>query len=135
MARRKGQTLLPHHRGVSPAEPAQQEQVLRWLEAFVASPAHLVLDVAGAINIECHHKLDFDGYGIEVVMAKLYRDEIGRVQLEYDRDGADILPQPLEVLVHDLADRKMVAAALQALALPGTTGRASLPVPVSLCCH
>lgn len=121
MARRRGSTLLPHHREVSPPEPALQEQVLRWLEGFAASPAHLVLDVAGAINVEYHHKLDFHDYGIEVVMAKLYRDEVDRVQVDYDRDGAGILPQPLDEVVHDLADRKMVAAALQAIALPGSS--------------
>ena len=121
MARRRGVPLLPHHREVSPPDPALQEQVLHWLEGFAASPAHLVLDVAGAINIEYHHKLDFHDYGIEVVMAKLYRDEVDRVQVDYDRDGAGILPQPLDEVVHDLADRKMVAAALQALSLPGSS--------------
>lgn len=121
MARRKGMALLAHHREVSPADPALQEQVLRWLEGFAASPAHLVLDLAGAINIEYHHKLDFHDYGIEVVMSKLYRDEVDRVQVDYDRDGAGLLPQPLDEVVHDLADRKMVAAALQALALPGSS--------------
>ncbi len=121
MARRRGTTLLPHHREVSPPDPALQEQVLCWLEGFAASPAHLVLDVAGAINIEYHHKLDFHDYGIEVVMAKLYRDEVDRVQVDYDQDGAGILPQPLDEVVHDLADRKMVAAALQALNLPGSS--------------
>ncbi len=121
MARRRGTTLLPHHREVSPPDPALQEQVLCWLEGFAASPAHLVLDVAGAINIEYHHKLDFHDYGIEVVMAKLYRDEVDRVQVDYDHDGAGILPQPLDEVVHDLADRKMVAAALQALNLPGSS--------------
>lgn len=121
MARRRGVTLLPHHREVSPPDPALQEQVLCWLEGFAASPAHLVLDVAGAINVEYHHKLDFHDYGIEVVMAKLYRDEVDRVQVDYDRDGAGILPQPLDEVVHDLADRKMVAAALLALCLPGSS--------------
>ncbi len=121
MARRRGVTLLPHHREVSPPDPALQEQVLCWLEGFAASPAHLVLDVAGLINVEYHHKLDFHDYGIEVVMAKLYRDEVDRVQVDYDRDGAGILPQPLDEVVHDLADRKMVAAALLALCLPGSS--------------
>ena len=121
MARRRGATLLPHHREVSPPDPALQEQVLCWLEGFAASPAHLVLDVAGLINVEYHHKLDFHDYGIEVVMAKLYRDEVDRVQVDYDRDGAGILPQPLDEVVHDLADRTMVAAALLALCLPGSS--------------
>jgi len=121
MARRRGAALLPHHREVSPPDPARQEQVLRWLEGFAASPAHLVLDVAGAINVQYHHKLDFHDYGIEVEIAKLYRDEVDRVQVDYDRDGAGILPQPLDEVVHDLADRKMVAAALLALSLPGSS--------------
>ncbi len=41
--------------------------------------------------------------------------------MDYDHDGAGILPQPLDEVVHDLADRKMVAAALQALNLPGSS--------------
>lgn len=147
MARRRGATLLPHHREVSPPDPARQEQVLRWLEGFAASPAHLVLDVAGAINVEYHHKLDFHDYGIEVVMAKLYRDEVDRVQVDYDRDGAGILPQPLdEVCTSWLTARWWRrpcwrSACLAAVpscspATPtGTTGRANSLARVSSSCH
>ena len=121
MARRLGQPLLPHHREVTPEDPALQEQVLAWLEGFAASTAHLVLDSAGQINLEYHHKLDFHDYGIQVVMWKLSREEVDRVSVDYDADGNAFVPQPLDEVVQDLADRKMVAAALQALSLPGSS--------------
>ena len=121
MARQRGETLLPHHLEVTPDDPALQARVLTWLEGFAASPAHLVLDTAGTINIEYHRKLDFHDYGIQVLMWKLSRDEVDRVEIDFDADGSGIVPQPLNAVVHDLADRKMVAAALQALSLPGTS--------------
>lgn len=121
MARQRGETLLPHHLEVTPADPALQARVLAWLEGFAASSARLVLDSAGAINIEYHRKLDFHDYGIQVLMWKLSRDEVDRVQIDFDADGSGIVPQPLDEVVQDLADRKMVAAALQALSLPGTS--------------
>lgn len=121
MARRLGQSQLLHHREVTPEDPALQEQVLAWLEGFAASNAHLVLDSGGEINLEYHHKLDFHDYGIQVLMWKLSREQVDRVSVDYDADGNAIVPQPLDELVHDLADRKMVAAALQALSLPGSS--------------
>lgn len=120
-ARRGGKQLLPHHRQVTPLDEILQAQVLVWLEEFAASDSRLVLDSAGEINIEYHHKLDFYDYGIQVVMQKLTREQVDRVKVGYDRDGNGIVPQPLDELVHDLADRKMVAAALAALSLPGSS--------------
>jgi hypothetical protein len=121
MARQRGETLLSHHLEVTPDDPALQARVLAWLEDFAASPTRLVLDTAGAINIEYHRKLDFHDYGIQVLMWKLSREEVDRVEIDFDADGNGIVPQPLDDVVHDLADRKMVAAALQALSLPGTS--------------
>ena len=121
MARQRGETLLPHHLEVTPDDPLLQARVLTWLEGFARSPARLVLDTAGAINIEYHRKLAFNDYGIQVLMWKLSRDEVDRVQIDFDANGNGIVPQPLDDVVHDLADRKMVAAALQALLLPGNS--------------
>ncbi|MDO8270357.1 MAG: hypothetical protein Q7U82_00350 [Gammaproteobacteria bacterium] len=121
MATRSGKPLLPHHREVTPQDAAQLEKVLDWLIAFEQSESRLVLDNAGQINVEYHHKLDFYDYGIQVVMLKLSREQIDRVNVEYDADGNGIVPQPLDETVHDLADRKMVAAAIAALQLPGSS--------------
>lgn len=121
MAMRSGKPLLPHHQEVTPQDAGQLEKVLDWLLAFAQSDSRLVLDNAGLINVEYHHKLDFYDYGIQVVMLKLSRDQIDRVDVEYDADGNGIVPQPLDETVHDLADRKMVAAAIAALQLPGSS--------------
>ncbi len=121
MAMRSGKPLLPHHQEVTPQDAGQLEKVLDWLIAFAQSDSRLVLDNAGQINVEYHHKLDFYDYGIQVVMLKLSRDQIDRVNVDYDADGNGIVPQPLDETVHDLADRKMVAAAIAALQLPGSS--------------
>jgi hypothetical protein len=121
MAMRSGKPLLPHHQEVTPQDAGQLEKVLDWLIAFAQSDSRLVLDNAGQINVEYHHKLDFYDYGIQVVMFKLSRDQIDRVNVNYDADGNGIVPQPLDETVHDLADRKMVAAAIAALQLPGSS--------------
>jgi len=121
MAARKGQPLQPHHREVTPQDAALQEKILQWLIMFEQSEARLVLDYAGEINVEYHHKLDFYDYGIQLVMRKLSREQIDRVSVEYDADGNGIVPQPLDEIVHDLADRKMVAAAIEVLQFPGTS--------------
>ncbi|MCP5344483.1 MAG: hypothetical protein H7A05_07675 [Pseudomonadales bacterium] len=112
---------LPHHREVTPQEPALQQRICAWLSAFEQSGSHLVLDVAGGINAEYHHKLDFNDYGIQVVMNKISRSEVDLVPVAYDDNGDGIVPQPLDEVVRDLADRKMLAAALEALKLPGSS--------------
>lgn len=112
---------LPHHREVTPQEPALQQRICEWLTTFEQSRSHLVLDVAGGINAEYHHKLDFNDYGIQVVMNKISRSEVDLVTVAYDGNGDGIVPQPLDDVVKDLADRKMLAAALEALKLPGSS--------------
>ncbi|MES3006676.1 MAG: hypothetical protein V4751_02785 [Pseudomonadota bacterium] len=121
MAVRSGKPLLPHHLEVTPQDAEQLEKILDWLIAFAESESRLVLDNAGQIDAEYHHKLDFYDYGIQVVMLKLSSEQIDRVNVEYDADGNGIVPQPLDETVHDLADRKMVAAAIVALQLPGSS--------------
>lgn len=112
---------LPHHREVTPQDPALLQQICDWLVAFEQSRSRLVLDVAGGINAEYHHKLDFNDYGIQVVMNKISRSEVDLVPVAYDDNGDGIVPQPLDEVVKDLADRKMLAAALEALKLPGSS--------------
>jgi len=99
-------------------ETALREQVLGWLEAFEADPLrHAVLDVDWHICTEYHHKLSEQDYGWLAMMHKIDHDQVAWVELEVDADGHAVLPADLEPAVADLADRKMVAAALQAMQL------------------
>lgn len=116
-------TPLPHpqHADVTPPENDLRARILQWVQAFAESDAHLVLDEAGEIEKEYHHKLGYNDYGLQVVRDKRESGKVDRVLVEYDTDGNGIVPQPLDETVHDLADRKMVAAAIAALSLPGTS--------------
>jgi hypothetical protein len=113
--------LPRHHHEVTPQDEEQLHKVWQWLAAFEQSDSRLVLDCAGEIDREYHHKLDFGDYGMRVLQHKLSRDQVDRVSVEYDADGNGIVPQPLDEIVHDLADRKMVAAAIKALAFGGSS--------------
>lgn len=115
-----GNRLAPQ-REVTPCDPALQRKVCRWLAGFENSASRLVLDIAGGINAEYHNKLEFNDYGIQVVMNKINRGQVDLVTVEYDENGDGIVPQPLDDVVKDLADRKMLAAALEALNLPGSS--------------
>ncbi len=111
----------PHHREVTPEDPVLLATVCDWLMAFDASTSRLVLDSAGGLAAEYHHKLDYNDFGIQVLLGKINRSEVDFVDVDYDNNGDGIVPQPLDDVVRDLADRKMLAAALQALSLPGTS--------------
>ena len=63
---------------------------------------------------EYQRKISEQDYGWLVVKEKLDRNEIHWVGLEFDRDGHALLCDRLRDVVHDRADRKMVASALQA---------------------
>lgn len=114
---------LPHpqHADVTPLENDLRQHILQWVQAFADSDAHLVLDEAGEIEKEYHHKLGYNDYGLQVVRRKRDNGQVDLVAVEYDADGNGVVPQPLDETVHDLADRKMVAAAIASLSLPGTS--------------
>lgn len=103
----------------TPADPALREAVWKWLFKFEQSESHLVLDWAGHIEAEYGKKLGFNDYGIQVVMHKWSTAAVDGVEVSYDNDGHGVLPATLAAVVHDLADRKMVAAALAAHAMFG----------------
>lgn len=97
----------------TPSEPEQRMAVLEWLTCFQNSSSHMVLDKAGGIYNEYSNKLGFNDYGIQVVMHKWSTAEVDNVQVEYDEHGHGILNEELNSIVHDEADKKMVAAALE----------------------
>ncbi len=107
----------PQHPGamdVTPADPQLRQQVWAWLDCFCRSDTRLVLDSAGRIFEEYGHRLGFNDFGIQVVMHKWSTAAVDDVLVEYDANGDGILPAPLQPVIHDAADRKMVAAALAA---------------------
>ena len=97
-------------------EAALRQQVFDWLEAFVTDPTrHAVLDVDWHVCGEYRHKLTEQDYGWLVMMHKMDRGEVVWVDVLLNKDGNAVLPPELAQAVTDLADRKMVAAALAAL--------------------
>ncbi|HMM73808.1 MAG TPA: hypothetical protein PKC22_16560 [Rhodocyclaceae bacterium] len=103
----------------TPPEPELRAMVWKWLSEFEQSDSHLVLDLAGRIYDEYTGKLGFNDYGIQVVVHKWSTAAVDNVDIEYDADGYGVLPATLAAIVHDLDDRKMVAAALAAHAMFG----------------
>lgn len=95
----------------TPQDPALRMVVWTWLDSFQQSDSRLVLDGEGQIYEEYNHKLGFNDFGIQVVIHKWSTAAVDNVTVEYDENGG-VLPQSLQAVVHDLADRKMVAAAL-----------------------
>ena len=97
-------------------DAALRQRVFDWLEAFEADPArHAVLDAGWQVCGEYGHKLSEQDYGWLVMMHKIDRNEVVWVDVQPDADGNAVLPPDLASAVTDLADRKMVAAALAAL--------------------
>lgn len=105
----------PKEIDATPHDPELRLQIWKWLNEFSQSKStNLVLDTACQILEEYNNKLGFNDYGIQVVMDKFATAAVDNVEVEYDEDGNGVLPVNLEVIIHDRADRKMVAAALEA---------------------
>lgn len=109
----------PKDMDATPSDPLLRKRVWDWLDEFQQSDARLVLDGAGEIYKEYNRKLGFNDFGIQVVMHKWSTAAVDDVQVDYDADGHGVLPDALSLVVHDAADKKMVAAALAAHALYG----------------
>lgn len=109
----------PIAREATPDDPCLRQKVWQWLSEFQYSQSHLVLDGQGGIEHEYGKKLGFNDFGRQVVMYKWDTCAVDLVSVDYDQNGDGILEEPLQTIVHDRADRKMVAAALDALASYG----------------
>ena len=96
----------------TPADPALRMRIWQWLDTFQSSPSRMVLDLAGGIVDEYNKKLGFNDFGIQVVMHKWSTAAVDNVDVAYDEHGHGILQPPLLGVIHDEADKKMVAAAL-----------------------
>ena len=110
-----GHPVHPKDIDATPADPTLRKRVWQWLDGFVSSTSRLVLDSEGRIYDEYGKKLGFNDFGIQVVMHKWSTAEVDDVYIEFDADGNGVLHPPLDAVVHDGDDRKMVAAALDAL--------------------
>ena len=96
----------------TPTDPKFRKKVWDWLDAFQSSPSRMVLDRSGGIYAEYCNKLGFNDFGIQVVMHKWSTCAVDNVDVAYDDHGHGILLPPLLAVIHDEADKKMVAAAL-----------------------
>lgn len=103
----------------TPRDPVLRETVWRWLGDFQASESRIVLDSEMRILDEYQRKLRYDSFGVQVVIDRFTRCACDLVEVTYDADGHGELSPELTALVHDRADRKMVAAAIGALELHG----------------
>ncbi len=103
----------------TPEDPTLRLAVWQWLKAFKESDSRLVLDGAGRIFEEYRHQLGFGDYGHQVVLHKWSTCASDVVEIAYDTDGNAVLPADLQPVVHDLADRKMVAACAEAIRVHG----------------
>ena len=111
--------VRPKDIDATPPDPALRMQVWNWLTQFEQGDCRLVLDGAGEIFNEYNRKLGFNDFGIQVVIHKWSTAAVDDVPVDYDTDGAGVLPAVLSPVIHDAADKKMVAAALAAHALFG----------------
>lgn len=96
----------------TPDNLTERKKVWEWLDKFQKSESRLVLDLAGEIFNEYSNKLGFNDFGIQVVMHKWSTAAVDNVDVAYDEHGHGVLQLPLLTVIHDDADKKMVAAAL-----------------------
>lgn len=111
--------IHPKDIDATPPDPALRQQVWSWLDQFQKSGSHLVLDEENKIYEEYGNKLGFNDFGIQVVMHKWSTAAVNNVPVDYDAEGHGVLPDALSPIIHDAADKKMVAAALASHVLYG----------------
>lgn len=106
--------VMPKDIDATPPDPVLRRQVWDWLYGFKESNSRLILDTDSKIFEEYKNKLGFNDCGIQVVMHKWSTAAVDCVKVEYDFHGHGVLEEPLQTIVHDDADRKMVGAAISA---------------------
>jgi len=111
------------HPRIPLAEKRLVQKVFQWLRAFREdSTRHLVMDDEQTILTEYKSRQnmpEFTHYGRQVVQHKISTGATCWVTLAYWANGDERvarLPAEVEALLHDLGDRKMVAAAAAAKA-------------------
>jgi hypothetical protein len=106
------------HPRIPLAELQLIKKVFDWVRAFRDDPARMmILDRSEAILEEYkspRNMPDYRLYGRQVVAHKFASGAVRFVDLKYWLNGNEkvaVLPPEIEALVHDLGDRKMLAAA------------------------
>ncbi|WP_299734859.1 hypothetical protein [uncultured Endozoicomonas sp.] len=111
----------PFSSDMHPVEDASEaEKVLEWLEDFETGNDHMVVDDDWQILGEYQNKLTEQDYGHRVVFEKMSRGEMDFVHIEWVEDNSHpdkvaVLNEPLNSVIHDLADTKIVAACLKSI--------------------
>jgi flavodoxin len=100
----------------TPADPFLRMKIWQWLDEFDQGSSRLILDYQHQIQKEYGNKLRDDAFGIQVVLHKWDKQAVDLVSIEYDLDGHGVLTDTLKDVIHDNADKKMVAAALASYA-------------------
>jgi hypothetical protein len=101
-------------------ESELRDIVLSWLREFQISGRRMILDFEWKIVAEYRGdnrrlKLTEQDYGMQVVLHKHSTGQLDYVQLTWDHNNDAVIPHAaLQAIVHDTADRKMVAAVLAA---------------------
>lgn len=108
-----GDPIRPAKIDATPDDPLLRMQVWSWLDKFDSEGSRLVLDGVGKIHSEYRNKLGFNDYGIQVIIRKFDTSAVDFVAVDYDTNGDGVLSVALTEVVHDGADRKMVAAAVR----------------------
>ena len=90
-----------------------RQQVLGWLIGLEQdADRHVVLDYGWHICSEYRNKLTDQDYGWMAIMAKQDRNEVVWVSVDVDKSGHGVIPHEMQAAVTDLADRKLITAAL-----------------------
>lgn len=99
----------------TPDDPILREKVRQWLASFESSVSRMVIDGNMRIDREYRNNLGPMDYGMQVFMHKWSVCQVDIVDVSYDTNGHAVLDEYLQAIVHDLEDRKMVAAAVSAI--------------------
>lgn len=91
-------------------DPSLRQEVLSWLISFEKSEDKLLFN--SMIFEEYCNKLGDQDYGRQVVMHKMQTSQY--IDIEPDHDGHAVIPEHLQGVIHDLADRKWIATSLEA---------------------
>lgn len=98
----------------TPVDVELRNVIKDWLEEFESSDVRMLVDSDLKIFDEYNGALNHNDYGRQVVLSKFSTAAVDFLEIAYDENGDGVLPQALSDVVHDRADRKMVATALEA---------------------
>ncbi len=107
-----GHPSNPKDIDATPQDPLLRRTIWEWLSRFTDSDSRMVLDEGLKIQNEYQNKLSHNDFGLQVLIHKWSNAQVDNVPIDYDDDENACIPRTLETVVHDLADRKMVASAL-----------------------